>query len=130
MTDDSKSPWRKLAEEARAGELYLNDEGAARQVLAACNRRIEDLQNLAIYAQDAQNVSGFGDFEMADILADKFQKQATGTDDSIDKIIERDIEVVMDQRDIMAISIARLTGQDYTNAASITSIIDSVGNES
>ncbi|MBF6214527.1 hypothetical protein IU433_15375 [Nocardia puris] len=127
---ENLSEWTRLAEQARAGELYLNDEAAARQVLVATNKRLEDLEELLRYSEDARNVTGFGDFEMADILAEKFRKQATGTDDSIDTIIERDIEVVKHQRDIMAISIARLTGQDYTNAASITSIIDSVGNES
>lgn len=127
---ENVSEWDRLADQARAGELYLNDEAAARQVLTATSKRLEDLEELLIFSRRAQNVSGFGDFEMADMLADKFRKQATGTDDSIDTIIRRDIEVVKHQRDIMAISIARLTGQDYTNAASITAIIDSVGNES
>lgn len=130
MSDDYQSEWRQFAEQARAGELFFNDEEAARQVLRACNQRIEDLRNILRLAMNTRNVSGFGDFEMADILADKFLKQATGTDDSLDTIINRDIEVVQDMREIMAISIARLTDQDYTNAASITAIIDSVGNES
>ncbi len=64
---------------------------------------------------------------MADVLAGKFRKQATDTDNSLDSIIAKDIEVVKDMRDIMAISIARLNGQDYTNSAAITAIIDSVG---
>ncbi|TQM26220.1 hypothetical protein [Nocardia bhagyanarayanae] len=127
MSQDNLSQWQRFAEQARAGELYLDDEVAAHQVVAACNRRISELQDLARLAQNAQNVSGFGDFNMADVLAGKFLKQATGTENSIDSIIAKDIEVVKDMRDIMAISIARLRGQDYTNSAAITAIIDSVG---
>ncbi|MEV0033267.1 hypothetical protein [Nocardia sp. NPDC050793] len=126
MSEVNTSPWRRLAAQARTGQLYLNDEAAARQVLAACNQRLDDLDETAELAKRCQNVHGFGDFEMSDVLAAKFRRQATGTDDSIDAIIDKDIEVVRDMRDIMAISIARLNNQDYTNAASLTAIIDSV----
>ncbi|MCP2288153.1 hypothetical protein ACFYT3_01940 [Nocardia amikacinitolerans] len=124
-----ESPWRRLAQQARSGELYLDDVEAARQVVAACNQRLDDLDQLLIVARRCENVSGFGDFDMSDVLASKFRMQATGSDDSIDTIIRKDMEVVKDMRDIMAISIARLTDQDYTNAASLTAIIDSVGNQ-
>ncbi|MFI2478491.1 hypothetical protein [Nocardia xishanensis] len=127
MAEEPTSPWRRFAEQARAGELYLDDEAAARQVIAACNQRLDDLEALMHLSRNAQNVSGFGDFDMADMLAGKFRKQATGTENSIDTIIAKDVEVVKDMRDIMAISIARLRGQDYTNSAAITAIIDSVG---
>ncbi|MGV9821444.1 hypothetical protein [Nocardia xishanensis] len=127
MSEQSASPWRSFAQQARAGELYLDDEKAARQVIAACKQRLDDLDNLLVLAKRCENVSGFGDFDMADVLAGKFYKQATTADNSIDAILRKDIEVVKDMRDIMAISIARLNGQDYTNSAAITAIIDSVG---
>uniref|UniRef100_UPI00082B8C25 hypothetical protein n=1 Tax=Nocardia lijiangensis TaxID=299618 RepID=UPI00082B8C25 len=106
---------------------YLDDEAAARNVIAACTQRLDDLNELRKLARRCENVSGFGNFDMADVLAGKFRKQASGTDNSIDSIIAKDVEVVKDMRDIMAISIARLTNQDYTNSAAITAIIDSVG---
>ncbi|WP_435593591.1 hypothetical protein [Nocardia sp. bgisy118] len=127
MSEQNVALWRSFAEQARAGELYLDDEAAARQVIAACKRRLDDLDQLRILATRCENVSGFGDFDMADVLAGKFRKQAIGTPNSIDVIITKDIEVVQDMRDIMAISIARLNNQDYTNSAAITAIIDSVG---
>ncbi|WP_157120109.1 hypothetical protein [Nocardia xishanensis] len=127
MAEETQSPWRRFAEQARAGELYLDDEAAARQVIGACKQRLDDLEALRQLAGRCENVSGFGDFDMADVLAGKFRKQATDTDNSLDSIIAKDIEVVKDMRDIMAISIARLNGQDYTNSAAITAIIDSVG---
>ncbi|MEV0343063.1 hypothetical protein AB0H49_28980 [Nocardia sp. NPDC050713] len=127
MAEETQSPWRRLAEQARAGELYLDDEVAASQVIGACKQRLDDLEALRRLAGQCENVSGFGDFDMADVLAGKFRKQAIGTDSSIDAIIAKDVEVVRDMRDIMAISIARLRGQDYTNSAAITAIIDSVG---
>lgn len=80
---------------------------------------------MAVLAQQAENVSGVGDFDMARALEAKFRSQAIGTDHSLKEVIEHDIEVVKDMRDVMAISIARITGQDYTNSAAITAIIES-----
>ncbi|MEU2035112.1 hypothetical protein [Nocardia amamiensis] len=117
--------WQKLAAQARAGELYLDDEEAARACLSACAQRIEELEGMAVLAQQAENVSGFGDFDMARALEAKFRSQAIGADHSLKEVIEHDIEVVKDMCDVMAISIARITGQDYTNSAAITAIIES-----
>lgn len=127
MAEETASLWQRFSEQARAGELYLDDEAAALNVIAACTQRLNDLNELRKLARRCENVSGFGRFDMADMLAGKFRKQATGTDNSIDSIITKDVEVVTDMRDIMAMSIARLKNQDYTNSATITAIIDSVG---
>ncbi|MEU6563162.1 hypothetical protein [Nocardia nova] len=116
--------WKKFANDARSGNLYLNDEEAARECLRACNQRIEDLQETSNLVQRVESVSGFGDFDMARQLEDKFRTQAAGTPNSIAEVLKDNIEVVKQMRDVMAISIARLTNQDYTNAQAVSTIID------
>ncbi|WP_345496969.1 hypothetical protein [Nocardia callitridis] len=98
----------------------MDDEQVARQCLAACDQRIQDLEDLGFLADRTKSVAGFGDFEMADALAGGFLGQATGENNSIDQIISDHIEVVKNMREVMALSIKRLTGQDVTNAADFT----------
>ncbi|MEV0710673.1 hypothetical protein [Nocardia aurea] len=115
MSEPDIAAWEGFAAQARTGELYLDSEEAARQCLAACEQRLTDLSDLLTYAQLAQRVSGFGDFDMANDLVKQFLGQATGEDNSIDKIIREHIEVVKDMGEIMALSLKRITGQDVTN---------------
>ncbi|WP_425298660.1 hypothetical protein, partial [Nocardia farcinica] len=75
----------------------------------------------------AQRVSGFGDFKIADELADLFHKQATGEPDSIDQVILDTIAVVKDMREIMQLSIDRLTEQDSLNAGQVSSAAVDLG---
>ncbi|PPJ19771.1 hypothetical protein [Nocardia nova] len=124
MASSDLSAWQQRVAEARSGDLYLDHEQVARECLAACNKRIEDLQDLHIYVLRAQSVSGFGDFDMGHMLEGQFKLQATGDDNSIDKIVEDHIETVKNMREVMAISLARLTGQDYTNSTTLNGIID------
>ncbi|OBA53442.1 hypothetical protein A5780_26785 [Nocardia sp. 852002-20019_SCH5090214] len=116
--------WQQRAAEARAGDLYLDDEQVARDCLAACNKRIEDLEDMNILVDRVKMVTGFGDFDMGHMLEGQFKLQASGDDNSIDKIVADHIETVKNMREVMAISLARLTGQDYTNSTTLNGIID------
>ncbi|WP_216911144.1 hypothetical protein [Nocardia noduli] len=127
MSSEDVSRWQQFAEQARSGELYLESEEAARQCLAACDKRADELDDLLVYARNAQNVSGFGDFDMANDLVKQFLGQATGEDNSIDKIILEHIEVVKDMGEIMALSIKRITGQDVTNSAHFNTNTEAMG---
>ncbi|MCP2295249.1 hypothetical protein APR11_001656 [Nocardia amikacinitolerans] len=119
--------WSQLASQARAGELYLDDQNAALLCAKACDQRLADLDDLRSLANNAKNVSGFGDFNMGNELVQKFLKQATGEDHSIDKVIDEHIETVQNMREVMAISFKRITGQDVENAAPITNATEQVG---
>lgn len=123
MTDGDLTTWKQRATEARAGELYLDDEQVARECLAACTKRIEDLQELGVLVQRAENVSGFGDFDMARALEEKFKTQANGDPNSAAEVIKDHIETVKNMQEVFAISLARLTGQDYTNASTLQGIV-------
>ncbi|WP_227996256.1 hypothetical protein [Nocardia australiensis] len=125
MSDVEK--WRNLAEQARGGELYLDDEVAARECFAACAQRIDALDLLAERVQQAESVSGFGNFEMAKALEAKFRTQASGTGNSLAEVIAENVETVKNMREVMAISFKRITGQDIENAAPIANATDQVG---
>lgn len=124
MANSNLTAWQQQAAAARAGELYLDDEAVARECLAACNKRLEDLQEMADLIQQAENVSGFGDFDMARQLEEKFKTQASGDPNSISEVVKDHMETVQNMREVMAISLARLTGQDYTNASTLQGIVD------
>lgn len=126
MVDDNVAQWRRLADQARAGELYLNDEQVALQCFAACDQRLTEINELRTYVRNAENVSGFGDFNMASKLVGKFLKQATGDPNSIDQVIREHIETVKNMREVMAISFKRITGQDIENATQIASTTEQV----
>ncbi|WP_159920705.1 MULTISPECIES: hypothetical protein [Nocardia] len=126
MVDDNAAQWRRLADQARSGELYLDNEQAALQCFSACDQRLTEINELRVFARNAQNVSGFGDFDMVDKLVGKFLKQATGDPNSIDQIIQEHIETVKNMREVMAISFKRITGKDIENAAPIANATEQV----
>ncbi|MEV0295401.1 hypothetical protein [Nocardia sp. NPDC050710] len=127
MSDSEVAQWQKFAEQAKSGELYLDSEEAARQCLDACDKRITELDGLLRLAQQAQFVSGFGDFNMANDLVKQFKGQASGEANSIDKIILEHIEVVKDMGEIMALSVKRISGQDVINTVHFNTNTGSMG---
>lgn len=110
------TPYGQLVAQARAGEVTLNDESAAYHMFKACDTRLSDLQNLLAVALRAQNVTGFGDFEMARLLEAKFRAQAVGEPNSIYEVILKDIEAVKQLREVFSLSFTRITGQDIETA--------------
>lgn len=121
MTDTDATKWQQLAEQSRSGELYLDDEAVARECLKACDDRLTDLGEILNLARLTQRVSGFGDFDMGHALEGGYKLQATGDPNSIDQVILENIETVKNMREVMALSIQRLTGEDVDNAARISS---------
>ncbi|MEV6389843.1 hypothetical protein [Nocardia xishanensis] len=127
MAEQVASQWRKFADQAKAGELYLDSEPAARECLTACDNLIREYSDLLVVAQRAQRVGGFGDFNIADELRDVFLDQATGDANSIDAVILETINVVKDMREVMLISLNRVTGQDAEQGAQISSVASDLG---
>ncbi|MFI9410006.1 hypothetical protein [Nocardia gamkensis] len=126
MSEGNASIWTRLAGQAGAGELYLDDQNVALLCAQACDKRLAELDSLRSLAGNAQSVSGFGEFKMADDLVKKFLKQAMGDPNSIDQIILEHIETVKNMREVMAISFKRITGQDIENATQFTNTTEQV----
>ncbi|MFD3703417.1 hypothetical protein ACFWUP_09745 [Nocardia sp. NPDC058658] len=105
-----------LLAQARAGEIYLNDEAAAFHMFKACDDRLADLREIFGITRRVQNVSGFGDFQIGKDLEKKFVMQATGDPNSIDTVVMKDIEAVEQLREVFAISFKRIAGKDIENA--------------
>ncbi|MEV0058660.1 hypothetical protein [Nocardia sp. NPDC050718] len=110
------TPYSALLSQAKAGEVYLNNESAAYTMYKACDKRLADLDALLITSVRAQNVSGFGDFDMARQLEAKFRLQASNDPNSIYEVILKDIEAVKQLREVFSLSFKHLTGQDIENA--------------
>ncbi|MFI2478225.1 hypothetical protein [Nocardia xishanensis] len=127
MSEQQNSQWSKFLDQARAGDLYLDSEEAANACLAACDQLIKDYEALSENVVDAQRVSGFGDFACADDLAVLFRSQATGENDSIDAVIAETVKVVQEMREIMQLSLNRITGQVVDHAAQISGITTELG---
>ncbi|WP_067846874.1 hypothetical protein [Nocardia lijiangensis] len=127
MSEPDITKWRRYADQAKSGEIYLDDEAAARECLTACDKFIQDYTDLLRSAQNAQRVSGFGDFSMADDLTALFRSQATGEADSIDSVIIESIDVVKEMREVMLLSLNRITGQVVDHAAQISGVTNELG---
>ncbi|MEU2255764.1 hypothetical protein ABZ540_21590 [Nocardia xishanensis] len=127
MSDSDVKQWQKFADQARASELYLDSEPTAQQCLAACDQLLQEYSELLVFSRNAQKVAGFGDFNIADELRQLFMQQATGDTNSIDAVILETINVVKDMREVMLISLNRITGQDAEQGAQISSVADDLG---
>ncbi|RDI43854.1 hypothetical protein [Nocardia mexicana] len=115
MSAEDVAKWQKLAEQARAGEVYLDDEAVARECLKACGDRITSLEQMLAQVFRTKTVSGFGDFVMADDLAKKFIEQGVDVEESI----RQEIETVKNMQEVMRLSVSKLVGQDVDNAGNI-----------
>ncbi|MGV9614633.1 hypothetical protein [Nocardia xishanensis] len=127
MTEQDAKQWQRFAEQARAGELFLDSEEAAKECLTACDQFLDEYSSLLDFSRSAQKVSGFGDFGIADELRDVFLDQATGDANSIDAVILETINVVKDMREVMLISLNRITGQDTDQGDQISSAASDLG---
>ncbi|WP_405148819.1 hypothetical protein OG308_02175 [Nocardia salmonicida] len=115
-----------LLAQAKAGEVYLNDEAAAFHMFKACDDRLADLREIFGITRRVQNVSGFGDFQIGKDLEKKFLLQATGDQNSVDAVVKKDIEAVEQLREVFAISFKRIAGKDIENANALDYITEQV----
>ncbi|MET8649305.1 MULTISPECIES: hypothetical protein [Nocardia] len=112
---DDKSRWQYLAEEAKAGRLYL-DQAVARECRDACDRQIRLYEELRDTLTYMTNLGGFGRFDCADELAKMLGAKAIGGEGDVDGALREHIEVVALIRDTIQISVDRIDAQDQANA--------------
>lgn len=108
--NDEITTWRYLADEAKAGRLYL-DSTVAKDCRDACNRQIDLYEGLREQLKMVQTVTGFGRFECSELLAKMLGAKAIGGAGDVDTALKEHIEVVGLIRDTIEVSVTRYEAQ-------------------
>ncbi|MGY2090312.1 hypothetical protein [Nocardia gipuzkoensis] len=117
------SRWRYLADEAKAGRLYL-DRSVAQACRDACSRQIDLYDQLRDDLQWVSKVSGLGRFDCADELANMLGAKAIGGEGDVDSALKEHIEVLTLMRDTIQISVDRIGAQDDSNAQDTSNLLN------
>jgi hypothetical protein len=111
--------WRKVLDQANAGEVSLHpDVGKGLDV--ACDDYLDRLDTILKLVDTAKLVTGFGPFPSSKALEEKFALKATGTDQSIDTVLQQHIETVKLAKEAVAKAISNFTELDQTRADQFT----------
>ncbi|WP_330232111.1 hypothetical protein OHA40_06250 [Nocardia sp. NBC_00508] len=116
------SRWRYLADEAKAGRLYL-DKSVAQACRDACSRQIDLYDQLRDDLQWVSKVGGFGRFDCADELAKMLGGKAIGGEGDVDSALKEHIEVLTLMRDTIQVSVDRIGAVDETNAQNTNTLL-------
>ncbi|WP_063020301.1 hypothetical protein [Nocardia niwae] len=117
------SRWQYLVGEAKAGRLYL-DRSVAQACRDACKRQIDLYNQLRDDLQWVSKVSGLGNFDCADDLANMLGAKAIGGDGDVDSALREHIEVLTLMRDTIQISVDRIGAQDDSNAQDTSNLLN------
>ncbi|WP_194818520.1 hypothetical protein [Nocardia sp. XZ_19_385] len=113
--NEEKTRWSHLASEAKAGRLYL-DQAVAKDCRDACNKQIALYEGLIDDLEFMKRVSGFGNFECADKLAEMLGQKAFGGDGDVYTALKEHISVIELIRDTIQVSVDKYEAQDKVNA--------------
>ncbi|MGK8511962.1 hypothetical protein ACRS5S_29390 [Nocardia asiatica] len=113
--------WRYLADDAKAGRLYL-DDSVSRDCLKACEDRIRVFTECRSMLRTMQRVTGLGDFPCADELAKMLGFRAIGGEADFDSALAEHITVLELIRDTIKVSVDRLVEQEQVNAQALVNI--------
>ncbi|MET7772190.1 hypothetical protein [Nocardia sp. NPDC005366] len=108
--NDDVTAWRYLADEAKAGRLYL-DASVATECRDACNRQIDLYEGLREQLKQVRTVTGFGRFDCSELLAQMLGAKAIGGAGDVDTALKEHIEVVGLIRETIEVSVARYETQ-------------------
>jgi len=107
--------WQFLAQEAQAGRLRL-DPTVARDLTVACDRRIDELNDMMFRAVNLAKVEGFGELPSGVLLATKFSQKGSGGTNSLDVVLQQHIDAVKAMQIVFNKSIEGYTEQDSAMA--------------
>ncbi|GAB2656032.1 hypothetical protein [Nocardia goodfellowii] len=107
--------WKFLAEEAKAGRLYL-DQSVAKDCRDACNKQIDLYDGLRRDLKNLETVTGLGNFKCAEALAQMLGRKAIGGEGNVDAALMDHIEVLKLIRDTIQVSVEKYESQDKVNA--------------
>ncbi|MFF2391358.1 hypothetical protein [Nocardia sp. NPDC058114] len=119
-SEDEKSRWQYLNEEAKAGRLYL-DPSVATSCRDASNKQIDLFNQLKNDLQSVATVSGLGRFRAADELAKMLGMKAVGGERDFNTAFQEHIDVLTLIRDTIEISVNKYQDQQVAQAQALTS---------
>ncbi|MFC8383999.1 hypothetical protein [Nocardia sp. NPDC057272] len=119
-SEDEKSRWQYLNEEAKAGRLYL-DPSVATSCRDASNKQIDLFNQLKNDLQSVATVSGLGRFPAADELAKMLGMKAVGGERDFNTAFQEHIDVLTLIRDTIEISVNKYQDQQVAQAQALTS---------
>ncbi|WP_433524274.1 hypothetical protein ACQPZ2_03490 [Nocardia pseudovaccinii] len=115
------SEWTRLLDKANAGELSLDPE-VGKGLDKVCDDHLDRLRNVYTKIEAISQITGFGTFNSGQILEKKFSETATGTDRSLDTVIEQHIESVETVKQVVAQAIANFVAQDQDRASQFAQV--------
>ncbi|MGO4649123.1 hypothetical protein AB4305_29880 [Nocardia sp. 2YAB30] len=121
--EEEVSRWRYLADEAKAGRLYLDRE-VAKGCSDACDRQIQLYNSLRNNLKDVDTVTGLGKFDCSDELAKMLGAKAIGGEGDVDSALKEHIEVLTLMRDTIQISVDRIVAEDETNSQNTNNLLN------
>ncbi|MFI9509421.1 hypothetical protein [Nocardia sp. NPDC052566] len=112
--------WRGLLDRANAGELSLSLD-VGKGLDQVCDSYIARLQSILDGMDLITEITGFGTFPSSSALQSKFRLKATGTDQSLDTVIQQHIDTVKLAKQVVAKAIANFSETGQQTAEQITS---------
>ncbi|WP_157107928.1 hypothetical protein [Nocardia amikacinitolerans] len=115
--------WQRLATEAKAGSLYL-DDSVAKRCQSAISSQIDVYRACLAGLEQLSNVTGLGDFECGKELAKLLGLKAIDPagDGDLSSALKDHIRVLELMADTIQSSIDRLQEQDSTNSQAYNQI--------
>ncbi|MCJ0894240.1 hypothetical protein [Rhodococcus sp. ARC_M5] len=113
--------WQDLNAQADAGTITI-PAGVAKQCDAACATYIEHLEQMKRDALALKTTKSWGDLKSAQDLQAKFLAKATGTDRSLDVILQQHIDVIESMRMLFRRYFDETMAADDQTAANITAL--------
>ena len=124
MTDarpDLLAYWQDLNAQADAGIVTI-PAGVAEQCDAACATYTQHLEQMRRDALALNTTKSWGDLPSAQALRDKFLRLATGTDRSLDVILQQHIEVIESMRMLFRRYFDETADTDDLTSSNITAL--------
>jgi pyruvate dehydrogenase complex dehydrogenase (E1) component len=113
--------WRKLLDQANAGELALDPE-IGKGLDKVCDDYLDKLDGLLRTASTVTDITGFGPFPSSQALQDKFKLKATGGDQSIDAVLKQHVDSVQLAKQVVAQAISNFVEQDQQRADQLAGV--------
>ncbi|GAA5044936.1 hypothetical protein [Nocardia callitridis] len=107
--------WRKVLDQADAGALTLHPD-VGKGLDKACDDYLEHLGDLVEQVGYLHDITGFGPLPSGIALQGKFQRKATGTEQSLDAVLEQHIDAVKTMKELVAKAISNFVAQDQSRA--------------